>query len=249
VAAGLVTALLGASSTPARPTAAVAVADPEPEPPTPGQGSYAFWADDHRGGPLRWDACTPIEFVLNPTDAPPDAEQDLAAALGILADLTGLELVLTDLTDERPDRDRSLTVAHADGWRWRPVLVAWTHPSTTAFLLEHSDRGVALPVAVRDGDREAYVTGQIVLNAARTDLVAGFGDRSDAIGATLLHEIAHVLGLAHVDDPDELMWTEPGTGRVAFGPGDRAGLAKLGRQAGCNPAPPPSVGRGLIVSP
>ena len=43
------------------------------------------------------------------------------------------------------------------------------------------------------------------------------------------HELAHVVGLNHVDDAAELMYPEGIPGVVAFGPGDLTGLARLGR--------------------
>ncbi len=50
----------------------------------------------------------------------------------------------------------------------------------------------------------------------------------------ILHELVHVVGLAHVDDPTELMHPESQDGVTALGPGDRAGLARLG-QGPCVP--------------
>lgn len=213
----------------------------------PRSEGHALWGRDHRGAPLRWDACAPVHLVLNLDGAPSEAERDVRAALALLAEASGLELRLDGPTEERPDIARPLVTLDGGRWRWNPVLVAWAGPGEGGLPLTAQDRGVALPVAVRDGDREAFVTGQVVLNARRTDLVPGFGDRRDAVGATLLHELAHLLGLAHVDDPDELLWDRPGTGPVVLGPGDLAGLQAVGAGAGCNPAPAPSVGRGLAV--
>ena len=214
----------------------------------PSDQGFALWSTDHRGGPLRWDACAPVRFVLSTVDAPVDAQEDLERALTMLAEASGLELVLEATTEERPDARRPLVERDGDGWRWRPVLVAWATPEGTDLPLGPADRGLAVPVAVRDGAREAFVTGQVVINAARSDLVAGFGDRTDAVGATLVHEIAHVLGLDHVEDPDQLMSADPGRGPVVLGEGDRAGLRAVGADAGCNPAPSASAGRGLTAS-
>lgn len=207
---------------------------------------FAVWGFDHRGAPLRWDACAPVRLVLSGPDAPEHAERDLRTALAVLRDATGLDLQFTGMTDERPRVDRPLVADDGTGWRWRPVLVAWARPGEGDIPLTDIDRGVALPVAVRDGEREAYVTGQVVLNAARRDLVAGFADRRDAMGATLIHELAHLLGLAHVEDVSQLMATDPGSGPVELGIGDRAGLRAIGAEAGCNPAPRPEAGRGLV---
>jgi hypothetical protein len=209
---------------------------------------YAFWALDHLGGPLRWDACSPIRFIVNLNGAPEHAERDVRRALDVLARASGLDLALEGLTDETPDAQRPLVGPDGSGWRWMPVLIAWALPGSHGLELSAPDRGIALPVAVRDEGRETYVTGQVVLNAARPDLVPGFEDRRTSIGATLLHEIAHVLGLDHVDDPAQLMSVDPGSGPVAFGSGDLAGLRRIGASAGCTPAPPASAGRGLVVT-
>jgi hypothetical protein len=249
--AGSVTALLAVSVIRGDD---VGASDPRPELEAPSRvvaersDGHAFWGTDHRGGPLRWDACAPVEFVLNQDVAPDHAEDDLRAALAMLADASGLDLVLSGTTAERPDLGRPLVEPSGEGWRWRPVLVAWASPGTTDIPMDDLDRGVALPVAVRDGQREAFVTGQVIINASRSDLVAGFGDRSVSVGATLVHEIGHILGLDHVDDLRQLMSAEPGRGPVTLGPGDLSGLRAIGAAAGCNPAPPPSAGRGLRVT-
>lgn len=206
---------------------------------------WAPWDRDAAGRPLRWDPCTPVRFVLRADGAPPGAEADLAEALRRLAAATGHDLHLVGTTDEAPAADRPLVVRSAEGWRWAPVLVAWAAPGAGGTPLGPHDRGVAVPVAVRDGDRHALVTGQLVLNAARTDLRPGFGDRADAWGATLLHELGHLLGLDHVDDPAQLMAAAPGAGPVALGSGDLAGLAAVGADGGCVATPSPTVGRGL----
>lgn len=213
----------------------------------PAAPGFALWGRTEDGDALRWDACSPIHFVLNTEGAPEGASDDLRSALELLADASGLRLILDGRTDERPGAERPLVERDGTAWRWRPVLVAWADPGEGDLPLTPLDRAVALPVAVRDGDREAFVTGQVVVNARRGDLRVGFGDRTDSLGALLLHEIAHILGLDHVEEPGEMMWVRPGSGAVALGPGDRAGLRAIGAEAGCRSAPDPTVGRGLEV--
>ena len=72
-----------------------------------------------------------------------------------------------------------------------------------------------------------YVTGQIVLDA---DAFKDSGSQQAgylAGRATVLHELGHVVGLGHVPDLNELMH-ESNVGQTALGPGDRAGLARVG---------------------
>jgi len=213
---------------------------------------YAVWGRTEDGDPLRWDACRPIDLVLSVPDAPPGAEEDVREAAARIATASGLQLRVAGISDERPAALRPLVVREQGGWRWNPVLIAWMSPEearAAGIPLEVHDRGVALPVAVRAGDREGYVTGQVVLNAARGDLRAGFVDRSDAWGATLLHELGHLVGLAHVEDTDQLMSLEPGRGPVVLGGGDLAGLELLGATAGCTRVPEADIGRGLRPPP
>jgi hypothetical protein len=214
------------------------------------EGGFRVWALTSDGDPLRWDACRPIDLVVALEGAPTGADDDLRQAAARLSAASGLTLRIVATSEERPRAERPLVVRDGDGWRWNPVLVAWMSPaeaSAAGIPLGAPDRGVALPVAVRDGPLEGYVTGQVVLNAARTDLRPGFGDRADAWGSTLLHELAHLVGLAHVDDPAELMSVDPGRGPVTLGPGDLAGLTHIGAAAGCAQVPAPTADRRTIA--
>ncbi len=212
-----------------------------------GEG-YAVWARNGDGTAVRWDPCAPIEIVVSETGLPlsyPVEEHvaDVTRAAATLAEATGLDLVVRERTDEVPSADRSTIVDAPEGTpRWAPVLVGWRPPGEGGLPLRDVDRGVAVPVAVGPEGAQVYVTGQVVLNPLREDLLPGTGSRSDSWGATILHELAHVLGLDHVDDPGELMHVYPGSGRVELGPGDLAGLAAVGADAGdgaCLDVPPP----------
>ena len=56
---------------------------------------------------------------------------------------------------------------------------------------------------------------------------------TESLRAIVLHELGHIVGLAHVDDPHELMYGD-NIGMTDFGPGDLTGLARLG-QGACAP--------------
>lgn len=205
---------------------------------------YSVWARNDDGAPVRWDPCTPIELTVSDRDHPvtygtEDLVRDVEAAAGVLSEATGLELVVRGTTSEVPDAERSTVVDDGGDRRWAPVLIGWRAPREGGLPLRDTDRGVAVPVAVGPAGERVYVTAQVVLNPDRVDLQPGAADRATSWGATVLHELAHVLGLGHVDDPDELMHTYPGQGPVELGPGDRAGLRAVGAEGGCLDVPAP----------
>lgn len=217
-----------------------AVDTPEPGPgpePDPAVVGYDVWARNADGTPVRWNPCEPISYVLNPDGAPPGAEADLARATGLVTAASGLRFRYEGRTDEVPTRDRSPYQRDRYGDRWAPVLVSWTSPADADVPMIASDRGVSIPVAVGDGEADVFVSGQIVLNPDRP-LVSGFADRQSSWGATLLHELGHVVGLDHVDDPRQIMYTFPGRGSVTFAHGDLAGLQEVGAGA-CLDVPDP----------
>jgi predicted Zn-dependent protease len=67
----------------------------------------------------------------------------------------------------------------------------------------------------------------VKLDADEFALLAGQTDGTPLMRAIVLHELGHVVGLAHVDDPRELMYGD-NVGLLDFGAGDRAGLARVG---------------------
>lgn len=199
---------------------------------------YAVWGVNDDGYPIRWDPCSPVPVVVNPAGAPPGALDDLATAMTRIAELTGLRLALEGEVDERPGVSRGAYLPDRYGQRWAPVLVAWDDPGVGGLPLRNFDRGIAVPVAVGEPGNQVFVSGQVVLNRSRGDLRPGFADRRDSWGATLLHELGHLLGLDHVDDPTQLMHRFPGYGPVELGEGDRAGLAAVGADTPCLDVPP-----------
>lgn len=199
---------------------------------------FTVWERNADGTPVRWDPCTAIEVVWSETHAPSTARSDIVAALDRVAQASGLTLRLTGTTEERPSGARLPYQPERYGQRWAPVLIAWADPGAPGLPLRDTDRGVAVPIAVGPPGDRTYVTGQVLLNAHRDDLRSGFDDRAEAWGATLVHELLHVIGLGHVDDPNQLMYVYPGRGPVIFGDGDRAGLAAVGPAQGCRRVPP-----------
>jgi predicted Zn-dependent protease len=66
-----------------------------------------------------------------------------------------------------------------------------------------------------------------VLDAEQLAEVLAGRDGEQRLRAVLLHELAHVVGLDHVEDPDALMHPRH-LDQEGYGPGDLRGLRELG---------------------
>jgi hypothetical protein len=185
------------------------------------------WLHTDEGAPVVLDPCRPTSFVLNPTGAPAGAEAQLVEVLAEVSALTGRSLAYAGTTTEEPGtRPAHPATSGLAGLPPPPVLVAWA-PEVPAGP-EHPDAlGVAAPSQGLNAHGSLVLTtAEVVIRSTdrdgrRPDDAALLGDRL----RTVRHEVAHVVGLGHVDSRDEVM----GRGRVQdFGTGDRAGLRAAG---------------------
>lgn len=192
-------------------------------------------------GPFRWDPCAPIHYEWNIAQAPDGVLEDLHEVIRRIGEDTGIEFIddgSTDRTDRQQRADRFVQPDVA-GQVPLPVLVTWVPPETFrryANPRRYAGVGMAVPLG---SDYGVYRSGLVVMNADRF-LHLGFEGRFSH-GVILQHEWGHVLGLAHVGSPNELMWSSdvegaaqiPDLSLADWGPGDLRGLEKLGRDAGC----------------
>ena len=207
-------------------TGAVALAHGNPlgRPPDVAAGTGSFTFLQHQPGrsdlPVAYDPCEPIEILVNDSQAPNGSGELFRDALDEVSGATGLVLHLNGRTDNRiGSRDR--------GGRRNGVLVDWTSPQKEA-RLAGDVAGFAGSTAVDAGTGSRhYVGGTIALDAPALTEILDRPTGDAQVRAIMMHELGHLVGLAHVDDPDELM-NDDNLGLTEYGPGDREGLAKLG---------------------
>lgn len=205
----------------------------------PRHGPHAFLEIDTDGAPYRWNPCQPIEYVVDPERAPDGAVADVHAAVARVSDATGIGFVDrgTVPTDAQQQFGSAFMDSTADSG-YRPLLITWESDYYMRTLADRDNLlGFGIPWRGQGDQAHIYVSGMVVLND-EAGMPTGFDGRYSE-GAVLLHELGHVIGLAHVREGEtEIMAIQPDVDYSVsdFGPGDLEGLAELGVDAGCLPA-------------
>lgn len=189
-----------------------------------GDGSYTFIST--QGGnnatePVTYSSCRPIpvEFNLNGVDDRAETKQILLQAMGEASAASHLNIVYVGDSTRRP-RPGGATM---QGY---PVLIAFSDADEYPAIEDNAGLGGSAYVDVNG--RRTYVSGQIALATGYWNETLGDRDDSATKRAIVMHELGHVLGLGHVDDGGEIM-AASGAGQHEYGPGDRRGLALLGK--------------------
>jgi hypothetical protein len=200
-----------------------------------GEYKFLYMAEDH--APVRWNSCVPIHYEVNLTAAPNGVLADVREAIARVESATGDRFVNDGLTTRTADEQIGRAFqSGSTTTRWFPVLIAWVPHSHFDYLAD-TNRAAAFAMAQPGDGTEArfYESGVVVVDATGR-LPLGFGGRySD--GVVLMHELGHVMGLAHVGDGREVMWSptvphpdQPDLSVTDWGPGDLKGLQILGHQ-------------------
>ncbi|WP_457206650.1 matrixin family metalloprotease [Nocardioides sp. P5_C9_2] len=188
-----------------------------------GEGSFAF-AETQPGSdaPVGYSPCRAIPYVVNPEGAPEDWGPLIRDAVESTSRASGLEFDYQGESDARPG-------SYDDGFLAGdppPVLVAWAAPAEVPDLEgDVVGLGGSASYDVRPGLRQ-YATGVLTLDRDQFDVSGWIPGAREPLEAVVLHELGHLVGLAHVDDTGELM--HPTNTRTTYGPGDLEGLARLG---------------------
>jgi Matrixin len=194
-----------------------------PAPPIEERGGVFAFAMTQQGSdePVGWDPCEPIRFQVNPEGEPVGGSELIERAMERMSAATGLVFEDEGTTDERP-----FTAQFVPLGTDKPVVIGWSTPAEFA-ALAGDIAGLGGGVAQEGVLSHDYpIPGGVALDtdAFTTAQVAA---RPRTMEAIVLHEIGHVVGLAHVNEPTELM-AAANNGQIDFGPGDREGLARLG---------------------
>lgn len=193
-----------------------------------GEGGYAFSQTHPDGSPVTFDPCRPIHVVVRPDHEPEGGRALLLTALGEVSAATGLQFVDDGATDEGPDAARPAYQPERYGDRWAPVLVTWSSPAETSLLTDEV-LGLAGPLSFGTDEPGSlrYVSGVAVFHGPGLDAQLRSG-QEDKARAVLLHELGHLVGLAHVSDPFQVMFDTNAYPLPRYRAGDRRGLEQLG---------------------
>ena len=184
-----------------------------------GKGSYAFTVTQPGSSdPVGYSPCRPIRYRINPLHAPEDHRKYVDEAIKEVSAATGLVFEYLGTTESReffgPAVDRDA-----------PVVVAWATEDEVEPLAGNVAGVAGSSWQTTSPGHRQYTGGAVVLDA---DTFESFWNPQHDLQAIVTHEFGHLVGLSHVEDRDELMNAET-TGQHTFGPGDRIGLARLGR--------------------
>jgi hypothetical protein len=193
---------------------------------------YAFvMTQEGSAQPVAFDPCRPIPVVINDAGAPAGTTPIIEEAIERISAVTGLQFVLEGGTDEPADVAQRQFQPERYGDRWAPVLISWSDDSVVEELAgDVIGLGGSVSFARTAKDPQVFVTGQIVFDTPQVTEMLDEKRGRAGLRAVALHELAHVVGLDHVDDESQLM--NPSSSDVFdFQAGDLAGLAQLGRGA------------------
>ncbi len=179
---------------------------------------------------VAYDPCRPVHYVVRPDNAPPGTLQLIEEAVSAVSAASGLQFVYDGTTAEAPSKTRQTYQPDRYGRQWAPVLIAWSTPEETPVLAGEVAGTGGSAYAHIPGEPYVFVAGQVALDAPALADVLVRDDGPALVRAIIMHELGHVLGLDHVDDPTQLMHAE-NSGQFDFADGDLAGLALLGTGA------------------
>ena len=161
-----------------------------------GSGGYRFMQTD-KNGPLRYDPCRPIHYVIRDHATPAGGKAALQTAIAAVSQATGLKFFYDGVTAEVPSVKRSPYQPARYGDKWAPVLIAWTDPLEDPRLAGVvAGLGGSQPITRVDGSgtsETAYVTGSISLDTPDLTAIFARSDGATEVTAIIKHELGHLV--------------------------------------------------------
>ncbi|GAA5518756.1 hypothetical protein Lsed01_01189 [Demequina sediminis] len=204
---------------------------PQVAPTTTGEHAFLFPSGGEGGGPVRYDPCRPLAYVLSPSLMPEGFEPLIHEAVAQVSAATGLSFAYEGRTDEPVSFDRA-PIQERYGERFAPIVVGFQNEGQNPDLAGTvTGLGGSSAVPGAYGDARFLRAGVVVLDDEDMQRLLSEPGGTDLARAVVAHELAHVVGLAHVVDTSELMH-ESNLRLTDWGPGDLEGLALAGA-GGC----------------
>ena len=181
--------------------------------------------------PVAYDPCQPIHFVIRPDGEPSGGNQIIMDAISRVSQATGLQFIYDGATSETPSTQRDIFQPERYGDHWVPVLFAWENVTENADFAANVEGQSGSAYVSRGNGPRVYVTGIVELNSEKLSNLLLAQDGIRLVRAVILHELGHLVGLAHVADQTQLMFPESSYVVTDFQSGDLTGAAILGRGA------------------
>ncbi|MEO8264863.1 MAG: hypothetical protein ABI706_05045 [Ilumatobacteraceae bacterium] len=173
---------------------------------------------------VRWNPCRAIRYLVNLGGYGSSFRAVIAEAVERLEAATGLPLVPVGDTPFMPRLNNGGQFPTGNS----ELVIALGDPQQSD-LVGGSIIGRASTVfnpATSEMLRASIVVNMVALNSDPWSSVG--------TGPVLLHELAHAVGLDHVQDPTQLMNASASSGGpTTYGAGDLTGLSKVGAAGGC----------------
>ena len=204
----------------------------------PGTEFTVIFEDETPETMPRWDPCTSPTYAINKGSFGPAekivrdgfelSDGDLLRqAFDRTAELSGLRFLYLSKTSDtyQKSENYSTNLGNAD------VLVQYLREDEYLVAAEESGLSTSIafagPLARRViGETGYLVAGRIVINADEIQRLLDEG-REDVIATAYLHEIGHLIGLGHVENPEALMFGGPSY-LDSFTEGDKLGFEWAG---------------------